>query len=214
MAFNGIPATVLQKNNEQFWCDFCGNYGNTLYIPCGSNASLSPSFYAVPVLDNGVGGFRYDGGSTAPTDNSIQVFKLTNTLNGDFWWVVGDPADYYGACCEDCDVSPAPSMVTTVNSLAPIQYACTDDGTNYDAYFAVPALGGGQRYVSVVTQDGVTKTPHQSFATGSTSLANLITYLNTNYSAMGTWSNPGGTTVRLRSTSASWVGFIACAKSS
>lgn len=214
MAFNGIPATVLQKNNESFYCDPCGNYGNTLYIPCGANASLSPTMWAVPILDEGNHGFRYDGGATAPTANSIKVFKLTNTLNGEFWWVVGDPAAYYAACCEDCGVSPAPTIVTTLGNLAPVQYACTDDGTNFNTYWAVPALASGERYVSVVTLDGVTRTPIQTYATGSTSIANLVTYLNTNYAALGTWSNPAGNTIKLVSTSAHYIGFIACNKAS
>ena len=34
-AYAGIQATVLQKNIEQFFCDACGNYGQTMNIPCG-----------------------------------------------------------------------------------------------------------------------------------------------------------------------------------
>lgn len=213
MAFNGIPATVLQKNNEQFFCDPCGNYGNTLYIPCGvTAASVGTPFWAVPVTNDYVQGFRYDGGADAPTADSIAVFKLTSLLNGDFWWVVGTAEDYFAACCSDCDVSPAPTMVTTVGDIAATQYACTDDGTNYDAFFAISDLAGGYRFVSTVSVDGTALTPKQTYSTGSTSKANLVTYLNTNYSSAGTWSNPAGNTIRLRRTTAAWIGFIACQK--
>lgn len=215
MSFNAVPATVLQHNNEVYFCDPCGDYGNTAHIPCGSGAAkASPAMWAVPVTNNAQPGFRYDGGEDAPTPDSIRVFKLTSLLNGDFWWVVGTPDEYFSACCEDCDASPAPSMVTTLGSIAPTQYACTDDGTNYDAYFAVQALAAGKRYVSKVSVDGTGLTPVQTYGTGSTSLANLIIYLNTNYSSAGTWSNPGGLTIRLRRTSGAWIGFIACQKSS
>ncbi len=211
MSFAGINATVLQKNNDQFFCDPCGNYGKTMNIPCGSNAALAQpgTSWAVPVKTEYVQGFRYAIQDDAPTFDSIQVFKLTNIQNGDFYWVVGTQATYFTECAACCDASPAPSMISTVGDISAEQYACTTDGTNYDAFFAVETLTSG-RYVSTVSVDGTQLTPHQSYATGSTSLANLITYLNANYASAGTWSNPVANTVRLRTTTGKWIGFIAC----
>lgn len=215
MSFAGINATVLQKNNDAYFCDPCGNFGKTLNIPCGSSAAeAQPGIsWAVPVKLEYVQGFRYVVQDTAPTFDSIQVFKLTNLLNGDFYWVVGTQEDYYTQCAACCDASPVPSLLSTVGDIAPEQYACTSDGTNFDAFFAISTLSSG-RFVSTVSVDGTQLTPIQTYATGSTSKANLVTYLNANYGSAGVWSNPVGNTIRLRTTTGKFIGFIACIKTS
>ncbi len=153
--FAGIQATVLQKNNDQFFCDPCGNYGRTMNIPCGSTAALvNETAWAEPVKSEYVQGFRYVIADTAPTFDSIAVFKLTNLQNADYYWVIGTPEDYYAACAACCDASPVPTLLSDVDDIAPEQIACTADGTNYDAFFAVQTLVGGFRYVSQTTADG------------------------------------------------------------
>lgn len=212
--FAGILATVLQKDNDQFFCDPCGNYGRDMNIPCGSTAALvNETAWAVPVKAEYVQGFRYVIADTAPTDDSIAVFKLTNLQNGQYYWVIGSPDDYYAACAACCDASPVPTLLSTVGDIAPEQYACTSDGTNYIAYFAVSALAAGYRYVSRVTSDGVLIN-QQTYSTGSTSKGALVTYLNTHASSVGTWANPSGNIITLTTTVGKYVGFIACEKNS
>lgn len=211
---NFINATVIQKNLQQFLCDPCGSYGETLPIPAGAQASVGVEYWAVPVADNFVQGFRYVEytGQTAPTIDSIRVFKLTNTLNSDYYFVVGTIAQYevYAAAC--CDASPIPSYLTTLGPIATCQETCSADGTNYDAFFAVQTLVSG-RYVATVSVDN-TGVLQQTYAAGSTSLANLVTYLNAQAGTVGTWSNPNGNTIRLRTTSSKTVCFVACIKTS
>lgn len=214
MSYAGINATVLQKNNQQFFCDQCGNYGETLNIPCGSSAAQAdPAIrWAVPVKMDYVQGWNYEIADTAPTYDSIRVFKLTNIQNGDWYIVVGTQEAYQVACAACCDASPVPTIVTDTRlNYTSDQYLCADAAGNFYGYFAVPVLTGEQRYVSSVSLAGVQQTPIQDFAAGSTSLANLITYLNTNYSAMGVWSSSGSPAgIRLAGTVEGWVGFVAC----
>jgi len=212
--FAGILATVLQKNNDQFFCDPCGNYGRDTNIPCGSNAALvNETAWAVPVRDAYVQGFRYVIADTAPTFDSIAVFKLTNLQNADYYWVIGTPDDYYAACAACCDASPVPTLLSNVADISPEQLTCTADGTNYDAFFAISDLVAGFRFVSQITADGVLIN-QQTYASGSTSKGALVTYLNAHGSSVGVWSNPTGNTIRLRTTSVKSVGFIACQKNS
>lgn len=216
MSFAGINATVLQKNNETYFCDPCGNFGQILNIPCGSNAAQAqPGItWAQPVKDGYVQGFRYVVQDAAPTFDSIQVFKLTNLLNGDFYWVVGNQAQYYVQCAACCDASPIPTYITDLShvDIAPDQFACTDDGVNYDAFFSVPTLATG-KYVATVTQNG-TGVLGQTFANGSTTIANLIIYLNAHAGIVGVWSNPSGNIIKVVSTTAKRIGFIGCIQTS
>ena len=216
---NTILATVLQKNNFAFVCNPCGGYGQNVPIPAGDQASPETEYWAVPVNEEYFQGFRYDvyqSGVAAPTIDSIRCFKLVNTLNGDYFYVVGTVAQYsvYAAAC--CDASPVPSYLTTLGPIAACQDTCTSDGTNYDAFFAVQTLSevtpGTPRYVATVNIDGV-GVYQQTYATGSTSIAALITLLNQRVGpSFGTFSNPVANTIRFRTTSLKNVCFIACIK--
>ncbi len=73
-------------------------------------------------------------------------------------------------------------------------------------------LAGGERYVSRVEVDGALVN-QQTYGTGSTSIANLVIYLNANAASAGTWSNPDEQTIRLRTTLKKEICFIACVKS-
>ncbi len=212
---NTINATVLQKNLTQFVSGPCaGSYGQTLPIPAGSQAAPQAEFWAVPIKNNGYfQGFEYtiyQSGVAAPTIDSIRCFKLVNTLNDDYFYVAGTVAQFsvYAAAC--CDASPIPSYITTLGPIAGCLDTCTSDGTNYDAFFAVQTLSeiAGGRYAATVLIDGV-GVLQQTYAAGSTSLANLVTYLNA-HAAGGTWSNPNGNTIRFRTTSLKNVCFNAC----
>ena len=215
---NFINATVLQKNLQTFFCDPCGNYGATLPIPAGAQASVGTEYWAVPLAQDFVQpGFQFVEytGQTAPTINSIRCFKLTNTLNSDYYYVVGTIVQYevYAAAC--CDASPIPSYITTLGPIATCQNTCNVDGTNYDAFFAVQTLSDvpGGVYVATVIADGA-GVLQQTYGAGSNSIANLVTYLNAHAGTVGTWSNPNGNTIRLRTTSSKNVCFVACIKTS
>lgn len=215
--FATIQATVLQRNaGAAYFCDPCGNYGKTMPIPCGGGTGtfVGVDQWATPIKNAFPQGFRYQIGDQ-PTLESMACFKLTNKITGDWYIVLGTVAAYSAACAACCDTSPAPSLVqSNLPSIPTCQSTCTTDGTYYDAFFAVPSpLTGTQKYVSRVELNGGLVN-QQTWAVGSTSIANLIIYLNINAAQAGTWSNPQDETIRLRTTEVKEVCFIACAKSS
>ena len=212
--FPTINATLLEKNNVQFVCGPCGDYGKDLPIPCGTAAIIGAQKWATPQKTPYFQGFRYTIGSTAPTADSLECFELKNSITNDTFTVLGTIAEYSAACAACCDTSPAPTLVvSSLTDMTSCQDTCTSDGTNYDAFFAVPdatVLGAG-KYVSRVEVDG-TLINQQTFGTGSTTIANLVIYLNANAASAGVWSNPADETIRLRTTLKKEICFIACAK--
>jgi hypothetical protein len=213
--FPTINATVIQKNAANaFICGPCGDYGKVLPIPCGTAAILGAQYWATPQKKPWFQGFRYTISDTAPTSDSFQVFKVTNSITGDYFYVMGTIEEYSAACGACCDTSPVPSLVVTdLPDMTSCQDTCTTDGTNYDAFFAVPdavVLGAG-KYVARVEVDG-TLVWQQTFGGGSASIAALVTALNLNAGSAGTWSNPADETIRLRTTLKKEVCFVACVK--
>lgn len=211
--FPTLQATVLQRNAANAYiCNPCGGYGKVMPIPCGTASIVGVDQWAVPQKDPYFQGFYYTIGDK-PTDDAVACFKLTNTITSDWYMVLGTVAAYSAACGSCCDASPVPTLVVSdLVDITSCQNTCTSDGTNYDAFFAVPAaatLAG--KYVSRVEVDGALVN-QQTFGTGSTTIANLVTYLNTNAASAGTWSNPSEQTIRLRTTLAKNVCFIACDK--
>lgn len=211
-----IQATVLQRNSGAAYnCSPCGDYGKVMPIPCGSTGSyVGVDQWATPQNDGYFQGWRYQVG-TQPTLQSLSCFKLTNIITGDWYMVLGTVAAYTAACAACCDTSPAPSLVVSAKpDVASCQNTCTADGTNYDAFWAVPeTLVSGGRYVSrVLVGGGVVN--QQNYAFGSTSIGALVLYLNLTAGSVGVWSNPSDQTIRLRTTSVKNVCFIACVKTS
>lgn len=216
--FPTIQATVLQRNAANAYiCNPCnGGYGKTLPIPCGTAAITGVDQWATPIKTPYFQGFQYTISDTQPTYDSLPCFKVTNTITNDWYMVLGNNAAYAAACNACCDTSPAPSLVyTPLIDIPSCQETCTTDGTNYDAFFAVPAeamLGSGKYVARVELNGGVVV--QQTFAAGSASIAALVAYLNANATSVGTWSNPADETIRLRTTSKKEVCFIACVKTS
>ena len=210
---NTIKATCLQKNLNNFVDGPCaGSYGSIQDIPVGANATPESEYWAVPIVSPYFVGFRYVASEDAPTSDSIKCFKLINTQTNDYFMVVGTIAQYSVAAAACCDTSPIPSLLTTLPAISALcQETCTNDGTNYDAFFAAPAIGAGRYVVQARIDNAVVA---QTYATGSTSLANLITYLNSHIAASGTWSNTSGNTIRYRAAASKTVCLTICVKTS
>jgi hypothetical protein len=194
-AYNFILATVLQLDNDNFVCNPCGGYGKVMPIPA-ENIQLGAEYWARPIKNDYFQGFRYIASANAPTFDSIRCFKLTNSITSQYFYVAGTIAAFTAAAATCCGASPAPSpipsIVVTLADIAPCQNTCTSDGTK-------------------VSADGVLVN-QQTFGTGSASIAALIIYLNANAASVGTWSNPGGNTIKLVTTVKKDVCFIACIK--
>lgn len=216
--FPTLQATVLQKNTANAYiCGPCGDYGRVMPIPCGTAAIVGAQYWASPQKTPYFSGFKYTIATAAPTEDSVAVFKLTNSITGDYYMVMGTIEEYSAACASCCDTSPVPTLVVAtadLTDMASCQDTCTVDGTNFDAFWAVQAPLVG-RYVSRVEADEALVN-QQTYATGSTSLANLIIYLNANATDGGTivWSNPDEQTIRARTTTQKNICFIACIRTS
>ena len=210
--FPTLQATVLQKNTANAYvCDPCGGYGRTLPIPCGTAAQVEGQYWATPQKEPYFQGFKYTIASEAPTEDSFEVFKLINTITGDYYMVMGTIAAYSAACGACCDASPVPTLVVDpadLPDMASCQDTCTTNGTDYDGFWAVQVpLGGGNEYYARVEVDGALVWQQTS---GSASIAALIIALNANAASAGTWSNPDEQAIRLRTTEKKKVCFIAC----
>lgn len=217
--FPSIQATVLQRNNQAFVCNPCGGYGTNMAIPCGTAALIGVQEWATPQRDQGFfQGFRYQISSTQPTYDSIPCYKVTNTINSDYYMVIGTVDEYNNGCAACCSTSPAPTLVKTLADIALCHAPCTTDGTNYTTVWTVKpaALLGSGRYVSRVEKGGGL-VYQATFANGQTSIANLIITLNTfagTAQGVGVWTNPGGETIKLTANSNAQICFIACVKTS
>lgn len=215
MAYQGITATVLQKNNEQYFCDPCGNYGQDMNIPCGAAFAevQAANYYAQPVTTDFVQGFSYTISDTAPDPYSVPVFKLINLTTGDYYVVMGTKEEYFQACAACCDTSPLPSIVSDERLIIPAtQVTCPEPNTsNFDGYFALPFLGANEHYQIAGSLNGAalpTFTP-----TNITTAAGLVTWLNSNWGTAGTWTAiaPSPSGLRVRRADIATIGFTACA---
>lgn len=217
--FPTIQATVLQRNNQAFVCNPCGGYGTTMPIPCGTAALVGLQEWATPQREQGFfQGFRFTVGETQPTYDSIPCYKVTNTITSDYYMVMGTVVEYSNGCANCCSISPAPTLVKTLADIALCLDTCTSDGTTFTAFWAVKAaaLLAGGRYVSRVEVGGGL-VYQATYANGQTSIANLIITLNTfagTAQGIGVWTNPQNETIKLTTTSAKTVCFIACVKTS
>jgi len=214
MSFPTLQATVLQKNSANAYiCSPCGSYGRNMPIPVGDTVVILGDYWATPQKDGYFQGFRYTIADTAPTSDSLACFKIKHSITGDYYIVLGTVDEYAAAAGACCDTSPVPSLVVTdLVDMASCQTTCTTDGTNFIGVWAVPTqatLDGV--YVSRVEVDGALVN-QQTFGTGSTTIANLVIYLNANAASAGTWSNPSDQTILLTTNAVKKVCFIACDK--
>lgn len=191
---NYANATVISRNTIVFIA-ITGNIpviGQTLPIPVTDVAEILGECYAVPVKDGGI--FRgYDFtpniGQGAPTFDSFIVTGLKDKLNNDTLYVAVTEANYLAGT-----YTP-----TTIPVVVPERNADVDGSGNYTYYWGVPYDTG--TYTAYVSKAGVMIAPN---STGTT-LALLVTDLNTNAATVGTWSNDGGK-LKLVTTSADAVG--------
>jgi len=214
MSFPTLQATVLQKNTANAYiCGPCGDYGRVMPIPCGTAAIVGAQYWATPQKTPYFQGFKYTIAATAPTEDSIAVFKLTNSITSDYYMVIGTIEDYSAACGSCCDTSPVPTLVVSdLVDITSCQDTCTVDGTNFDAFWAVEApIDGADEYYARVEADGALV--WQQVA-GSANIAALIIALNANATDGATivWSNPDEQSIRARTTAVKNICFIACVR--
>jgi hypothetical protein len=206
-----LPGLVLRENGE----DFIGNAGvyksgGSIFsqgigavkgnIPTpgssASNAYLDGDYWAVPVNEGVVAGFKYlpynsaVGGvnSVPPDPQSFAVFRLTKERPGgsDYMYILGTQAQYNTAVGGGAALPLIP-----VPNQSPCQVICNQNSGSglYQATIGIPNQVLGQNFYPYGYFNGVAL-PAASVS-GYASPAALLTFLNTattGWAAVGTWT--------------------------
>lgn len=203
MAATFIPALVIKHNNEVFMNTDTLTAGVTMSIPTpGAGGVIDGDYWAEPITDNVVSGFNFipcaPTDTDAPTSQSFHVFRLISRFGNDSWYVRGkttgtdngSPATYgYIQVAQDAECcSDTPRLLPTDTPfIAPCQTMCEFDADGkYFAIFALPILTSNYRYYPAATFNGVQLTAGTS--TGYATKSDLLTFLTTNWSSVGTWA--------------------------
>ena len=214
MSATYIPALVIKHNNDVF-LNTANTFdavvvGQTMSIPTpGAGGVVDGDYWAVPITDNNVvSGFDFipDDGVTVLSDTNPQafhVFRITNRFGDDYYYCVGhstaatsgSPASCgYIQASEDAECCSATPCVLPDGSdlpvITPCQLMCNLDaaGGKYFAIFALPTLTSNYRYFPYGYFNNVALAA--ASATGYSTAASLLSFLNSNWSSVGTWSFP------------------------
>lgn len=203
-----MDAVVVQANSFPYPC------GKTIKVPCGApccnEQEFLGEFWAVPTKDDGIfRGYHFvvRTDNTAPTPDSFKVTRISDRTNGRVYYVLGTKAQLDASCADD-GVTPMP-LATTIPVPVPDFYVCmTESGADDGKWvwtWTAPAKAGADEYRAHVVVNNVQAVPAASG--GHASIAAMITWLNANYAAAGTWSNPSGNIIKLVSTTDKKVGL-------
>jgi hypothetical protein len=205
-----LTGLVLRKNNE----DYIGNAGvyksggsilsqgigvivSDIPVPGSSNtnASIDGDYWAVPINDGVVAGFRYlpynpavGGVNAVPLPQAFAVFRVSMNFPGgyDYMYVLGTVAQYNTAS----GGGAALPLIPPVN-VTPCQTLCNQNATTglYIGNVGIPNQSLGQNFYPYGFFNGVVL-PAAAVA-GYATPALLLTFLNTavtGWAAVGTWT--------------------------
>lgn len=194
-----MDAVVIQLNQISY--AECG--GKTMDVPCSPDADILGDYWATPIKDSGIvrgyGLTLWASTVAAPTPDSFRVTRLYDKINTNSIHILGTVAQYRTACGGGAAlplVTTIPIAVPELNLCAPL----TLGGTDYTLWWPLPALTGGQTTYTVAVI--YNNTQPVAPGTGLANITAIITYLNTNYAAAGTWSNDAGRIKLVRATAA------------
>lgn len=183
-----VKAVALIYNNEsQHECS-----GKQISVPCGSTEVLGIE-WAVPQTGGGLfTGYFPMIYPTKPTTDSVKTIHLYDTDSNNHYWIVindSDTTDAFNSKCNNC-CGATPSM-DAVTIPAPIveDGVCPTVSTSntYRFTWGLPLNPNSLKLtIASLTFNGVPGTPYTS--TGFTLPSDLLTWLNTNNSAAGTWT--------------------------
>lgn len=167
--------------------------GLLMPVPTPDNgAVIDYDAWAIPTVDNGIfTGWTFkpynlnDPAQTnPPTVQSFAVTRVWDRLMSDVWVFVGTSAQYLTAA------GGGAALPTTLgNNVFQVacQILCQWNSTNqYFGLLALPSLVGNERYYPFGFFNNVALALGTS--TGYISAATLLTFLNTSWTSVGTWS--------------------------
>lgn len=200
-----MDAVVIQLNHITY--AECG--GKVMTVPCndaegcGACVDLLGDYWGEPVKDGGhFRGYKILKAAVKPTPDSIPLVRVFDKTTGNTLHVLGTEAAYRTACAGGAALPGR----ATVPIVVPEEGRCLDAGslTNRTWYWTPPAKTGGQTYTVAAMYNNTQPTAP---LTGAANVAAIVTYLNTNYAAAGTWSDVGGRIRLVRSGSDAKVGL-------
>lgn len=199
-----IYALVIQKNNEQF-IDGYNVTGRKLLVPVKNVIVDEDSYWMVPIKDEG----RFtrlvpvlsvtDGGVAVsqPTYDSFKVIRVRDKLTNNTWWIYGSVAEFFtSASVTGSTPTAMPGIDGAWNQrISPCdQPLCQKDANgNYFIYTALPTLSAGYKYFGFGSYNNAPL--FRSAATGYSSIAALLSFMNTNWTPF-VWTNPSGNIIK------------------
>lgn len=196
-----IKATAIEKNGLSF-AD-CLNNLPVVRLPFGADLRVGNEMWMVPVGEGGVfRGYKhiaYTTGSSAPTPDSFRATTVGDVRTGDFY-VIAATADNITAAADGATIAPVTIPVPVI-----AYKVCADTSGNYNYSWDAGTKAAGDEYRAHVMVNNAQAVA--ALAGGHTSIAAMVTWLNTNYAAAGTWSNPSGNIIKLVNTDGKTVGL-------
>lgn len=199
--------------NSQNWAWPNNPNGTPMQIPC-ENTEIIGSFWRVPqMLGNRVIGYTdltAVNQTVKPQADAIKVLRVKMIGNGGITTLdmaIADsdnvattsPPNQFAYLCDGSGgtlpVMPTVTIPIPIQQLGPQ----TTDATTGDRtfIFPFPANPSGLLYnIQGIWLDGAAPTPAY-VAAGKTTVANVVTYANANWSSFGTWSNPSTNILKL-----------------
>lgn len=195
-----VQAVVIQRAHITY--AECG--GKTLPVGVGNDTAVLGEYWGVPVMNNGLfQGYNFVAKvGDAPT-GAIPIVRTRDKVTGDILHILGTAADLTAAAADEA-VDPMP-LASTIPVPVPQIAVCDDGSGEFTRQWTPPVKAAGDEYQAHVSVDGEQAVP--ALAGGHTDLAAMVTWLNTNYSAAGTWSAVGSQ-LQLVSTTANSVGVV------
>lgn len=188
-----IPCFCVQMNNQQFISD-TGVIGKVLNVPCKEMLLEEDLYWCTPVSDCGIFSqlqYRLAVGvnANAPTFDSFLVQRIKDKLSNYTWWIyVTSSSDFANSANTVSSQSNIPMPGTTPGSFIPVIAACqvlcaiSHSNPAIGGVYGLPVPAGAQKYFAFGSYNNIALS---NSSTGFSALADLLTYLNTNWTNIG-----------------------------
>lgn len=189
-----ITALALIKNDIQF-VNSATSAGSIQQVPTQDSGTISQDVWAIPVNEGVYSGWRlqpYNPNNseeaTAPSTSAIACCQINSTTSSDWFVVLGTASAYITAGNGGAALSTTWPQVSHTKALLPVCQTLntTNDDGQYVATLGVPTLTGLEKYFIFGSFNG--NALATAFSTGYATVDNLVTWLNANWSTVGTWS--------------------------
>lgn len=198
-----IPGLVIQKNNSVFISSagVSAQYNGTSEQVVGlgllteiptpdGGASIDSDYWAIPVGEGIVTGFKYQPynaadpiTSVSPNVQAFKVFRIYSRLASDYWYVLGTVAEYITAYGGGSAL-PTTSSVLVAGYQTLCEFVDVAQ-TKYGIVLALPELLFPEdRYYPFGYFNGVAM-PGTPTASGYLTVGTLLTFLNANWTNLG-----------------------------